>query len=443
MYISLLLCLMLLPKITVTASPFLEMCSLNYIYAIVGRCCRARTPHLELLQTSAFTDVPINYRHHRVRGGAGGVCLCPLYDGGHFQLHHALFRRSRAWAGLVGPGPWRCWRDGLRQRIQGSPPPPVLRRFDFSDEARLVPGPILDSCRRRGAVFAGQTKAQILVPVAGSDGGRGMIPAAGFFLWFFRVEDFPQSVRSLFAAWIPLLTTSAAHNAFYRWCLGLDMPWVHLQQTILQFLGLAAIAAVCALLCWRKIPGLLAFILPAACALGLIKVSWEFNWFNCGHCLPLVCLALLALLVWRGVKDGWEPPLVFAFLWTVWSLALLAKLGFFCRIWHYGFALAMPAFVSGIYLLLWALPRQLECCGVRPVVFRGLLWLMLLPGLTRLTQASLKLYSDKTSLLAPDDAILAFDPHFRPVDADVAAALRWVETNMPPRATLAVLPKAP
>jgi hypothetical protein len=102
------------------------------------------------------------------------------------------------------------------------------------------------------------------------------------------------------------------------------------------------------------------------CALGLIKVSWEFNWFNCGHCLPLVCLTLLALLVWRGAKDGWEPPVVFAFLWTVWSLALLAKLGFFCRIWHYGFALAMPAFVSGIYLLLWALPRQLEQLGVRP-----------------------------------------------------------------------------
>jgi len=42
------------------------------------------------------------YRHQRVRGGAGGVCLCPLYDGGHFQLHHSVFRRSRAWVGVVG-----------------------------------------------------------------------------------------------------------------------------------------------------------------------------------------------------------------------------------------------------------------------------------------------------------------------------------------------------
>jgi hypothetical protein len=272
--------------------------------------------------------------------------------------------------------------------------------------------------------------------------GGGLIPAAGFFLYFFCVEDFPQSVRSVLAAWIPLLTTSAAKNSFYQWCLGLDQPWVHLQQTIFQFLMLAGIAMACAVVSWRKIPGRLACILAVPLAFGLIRVSWHFNWFNCGYCLPLVCLMLLALLIWRGAKGGWEPPVVFAILWTVWSLALLAKLGFFCRIWHYGFALAMPAFVSGIYLLLWALPQQLEHCGVRPALFRGLLWLMLLPGLAKLTHSSLKLYADKTMPIGSGaDTILAFDPHYRPMDAEVAAALHWVETNLPPRATLAVLPQ--
>jgi hypothetical protein len=272
--------------------------------------------------------------------------------------------------------------------------------------------------------------------------GGALIPAAGFFLGFLCVEDFRQSARSVFAAWIPLLTTSAANNPFYRWCLGLDQPWVHLQQTFSQYLRLACIAAVCAAASWRKFPAWLACVLAVVLAVGLIKASWEFNWFNCGHCLPLVALSLLALLVWRAAKSGWEPPLVFATLWTVWSLALLAKLGLFCRIWHYGFALAMPAFVSGIYLLLWALPQQLERCGVRPGLFRGLLCLMLLPGLTRLTQSSLKLYSAKTMAIGSGaDTILAFNPHYRPADADVAAALGWVETNLPPRATLAVLPQ--
>jgi hypothetical protein len=290
--------------------------------------------------------------------------------------------------------------------------------------------------------FLAQRKGKVLSWSLAVMAGAGLIPAVVFFLYFLCVEDFSRSAQSVFAAWIPLLTTSAAHNQFYRWCMGLDMPWVHLQQTGLQFLALTAIVAACAVLCWRKIPFLPAVLLLIAGAYELIKVSWAFNWFNCGHCLPLVCLTLLALLVWRGAKSGWEPPVVFAFLWTVWSLALLAKLGFFCRIWHYGFALAMPAFVSGVYLLIWALPRQLENCGVRPALFRGLLWLMLLPGLTRLTQASLQLYSDKTLPVASGaDAMVAFNPHFRPVDEIVANALSWVETNVPPSATLAVLPQ--
>jgi hypothetical protein len=272
--------------------------------------------------------------------------------------------------------------------------------------------------------------------------GGALIPTVGFFLWFLCFEDLPQSARSVFAAWIPLLTTRAANSPFYRWCLGLDQPWVHLQQTISQYLRLAGIAVVCAVACWRKIPAWMACLLAAVLAIGLINASWEFNWFNCGHCLPLVCLTLLALLVWRGAKGGWEPPTVFATLWAVWSLALLAKLGFFCRIWHYGFALAMPAFISGIYLLLWALPQQLERCGVRPALFRGLLWLMLLPGLTRLTQSSLKLYSDRTAPIGSGaDTILTFNPHFRALDGEVAEAWRWIETNMPARATLAVLPQ--
>jgi hypothetical protein len=270
----------------------------------------------------------------------------------------------------------------------------------------------------------------------------GLIPSFGFFLWFFRVENFRSSFRAVFAGWIPLLTTSAADNPFYRWGLGLDKPWFHLRHSALQFLGLAGLAAACALASWRALPRRLAAILAAPVAVGLLKISWDFNWFTCGYALPPVCLTLLALLVWRGRKTGWEPPEVFAALWSVWSLLVMAKMGAFCRIWHYGFALAMPAFVSGLYLLLWALPRQLDLCGVRPALFRGMLWLILLPGLARLTQSSLALYEYKnTPVGSGADTIVTFDTSFRPIEADMAAALRWVETNVPPGATLAVLPQ--
>jgi hypothetical protein len=210
---------------------------------------------------------------------------------------------------------------------------------------------------------------------------------------------------------------------------------------MLHSLSLAGLTAASILPCWRKMPSWLAWILAAALAVQLLKISSNYNWFNCGRCLPLVCLALLPLLIWRGAKEGWEPGVVFATLWAFWSLMVLAKLGFFCRIWHYGFALAMPAFVSGVYFLLWALPRQLERGGFRPAFFRGLLWLLLIPGVIQLAKASQQLYSDKTMPVGSGaDTILAYNPHFHALDAEVAAASRWIETNVPPRATLAVLP---
>ena len=265
--------------------------------------------------------------------------------------------------------------------------------------------------------------------------GGGLMPAAGFFLWFWRVEDFRESFHSVLAAWIPLLTTSTAKSPFYLWCLGFEEPWVHLQHSLFQFLGLACMIAVCALASWRKIRGWTAGLLAVPMALVVLKVSRDFNWFSCGYCLPPICLALLALLAWRAARTGWAPPVVFASLWMV-------KLGLFCRIWHYGFALAMPGFLCGLYFLLWALPEQLKHLNVRPALFRGLMWLMLLPGLARLTQASQNMYAHKTMAVGSRaDTIMAFDPHYRAKDSDLAAALSWVESNMPPRATMAVLPQ--
>ena len=102
--------------------------------------------------------------------------------------------------------------------------------------------------------------------------------------------------------------------------------------------------------------------------------------------LPVLCLVLLALLLWRAKVSGLEPGAVFPILWTIFSLGLLSrKLGLFSRVWHYGFVLGMPAFLCAIYLLLWLLPRELERRNVQPVFLRGLLWVPLMVGLAELT----------------------------------------------------------
>jgi hypothetical protein len=292
-----------------------------------------------------------------------------------------------------------------------------------------------------------------------------LLPLSAFFIYFWRMTDFRGAGHAVCAAWIPVLTTHTADFGYYRWCMGLDAPAVHLQRMFLQSFGLAIIVAAAALLCRRPPDGSNRSLLVRAvtmlwtfepgpatanrlnrsllvlAAAGLAALALIFNWRDCGQCLPIVCVALLALQLWRARVSGLEPCAVFPILWTVFSLGMLIKLGLFSRIWHYGFVLGMPAFLCAIYLLLWLLPRELERFKVHPVFLRGLICAPLLAGLVQLTLLSLSFYGWKTVPVgAGADKMWAFNLAARPMDTDILMALDWVETNTPPRATLAVLP---
>ena len=119
-------------------------------------------------------------------------------------------------------------------------------------------------------------------------------------------------------------------------------------------------------------------------------------------------------------------------------------MGLFPRIWHYGFALAMPAFVSAIYLLLWLLPRRLNQKFQIPTFpFRATVGLVLLIRFGNLFLQSEKFYASKNlAVAAGADRIMAFGPQGNSVEArTMQAALAWIENNVPTNATLATLPE--
>jgi hypothetical protein len=152
-----------------------------------------------------------------------------------------------------------------------------------------------------------------------------------------------------------------------------------------------------------------------------------FDWRQCGWPLPPLCL---------------EPPQTFPLLWSVFGLVLLAKLGLFPRIWHYGFVLAMPAFVSSVYMLFWLLPVLLQSrFGVPERPFRIMVGLVLLIGCANLFVQSQLIYAQKNQPLGNSrDKIVTYNLASEKSQA-VYAALQWTEKYMPTNATLAVLPE--
>lgn len=272
----------------------------------------------------------------------------------------------------------------------------------------------------------------------------GMVPPLFFFLYFLHQQSVGESLRAIAFDWVPVFQGVITKNAFYRWCTGLDYPMVHLEEIVGSFLAVIVVLAVYAwVLRWAKHFNSKWIRSPYVTVLILISplLAWAgwFDWRQCGWPLPLLGLSTCALIAWNYKKL--ERPPAFPLLWSLFGLALLAKLGLFPRISHYGFALAMPAFASMVYLLFWLLPTLLEKkWGVPSREFRIMTGLVLLVGIGNLFDQAQWLYAKKTLPIGSGgDQILTYNTE---EGAATAAALAWAQSNVPPDATMAVLPDA-
>ena len=273
------------------------------------------------------------------------------------------------------------------------------------------------------------------------------IPTLGFFLYFLSVENCHDALRSVVFGWLPIFQTDVAKNPYYQWCLGLDLPLPHLQAmgVHLLFLAIAITTYAFAFRFAQKIKSKPAqYLLVAVLIAPLLFLANRFNWAGCGAALPLLGFITCVLLRDHYKTLSVKHDVAFPLLWSVFGLGLLLKLGLFPRIWHYGFALAMPAFGSAVYLLLWLLPRLLENKFQVPAkFFRATVGLVLVIGFTHLFLQSKKFYDAKNlSVGQGGDRILAFGPDGNSVETrTMNAALAWIGTNVPTNATIAALPE--
>jgi len=274
-----------------------------------------------------------------------------------------------------------------------------------------------------------------------------VLPPLFFIVYFLRAGNLQESVRLTFFDWIALVHSNVTKSPFYEWCLGLDQPLLHVREIVVYFIAVAIVLGIYAFalrrmkdLSWIKSPyvALLVLMLP------VLVWAVRFDWVMCGWPLPLLCFSACALMLWNYKQL--EAPQIFPLLWSVFGLVLLAKLGLFPRVWHYGFALAMPAFVSSIYLLFRLLPVLLEKrFGVPAGQFRIVVGAVLLIGFANLFDQSQLLYDRKKLPLGTgSDEITTYlttDTNQGEKSQAIYAAVLWTEKYMPSDATLAILPE--
>ena len=163
----------------------------------------------------------------------------------------------------------------------------------------------------------------------------------------------------------------------------------------------------------RARPTLAVMLFAGIVVAGLARDNWQrLNWNNFIRPTPLLLLfaavALVAALVRRPAAD--RPRLVLPLMLASWALAMLAKMPLNAHIYHYGFALAMPATIVGVVMLVGWLPALIDRAGGYGNLLRATVAGALVVACYAHGRAMDRFWSQKTVLVGQGDDAFWTDP---------------------------------
>ena len=170
-----------------------------------------------------------------------------------------------------------------------------------------------------------------------------------------------------------------------------------------------------------------AWIIFAITAAVVAVLYAQIPWTSAAKPWPLLCLGVLAaaILRLRG-GDGGAAPAAAAAGFAIFSLALLGKMLLNARLYHYGFALAMPALALLTVVLYDWLPQWIASRGGTAVVAKaGLLPVLLAFALAHLSVTSRHLAGKQERVAAGSPDAFRADARARAVNA----VLDWIAAH--------------
>ena len=190
--------------------------------------------------------------------------------------------------------------------------------------------------------------------------GGFLLPVSGFIIFLSLYMPVGKVGVSLLFAYTTLVKSAVVSSQFYRIIGGTDLLFsnlIALARTAL-LLGLILFSFGCISYLLGRLNARLRN--AAIAGLGLIiilllpKIVNNIFWWEIGRVLPLVSIGLIVYLSKRlQASKG-------LFVFTLFGLLLLLKMIFNAHIFHYGFALALPAALVFVSVLLFYVPFALD-----------------------------------------------------------------------------------
>ncbi len=157
--------------------------------------------------------------------------------------------------------------------------------------------------------------------------------------------------------------------------------------------------------------------------------------------VSLLALAFVGRQAFRSTAAPKEAKNIPRFMFALFGVLMLLKIPVYGHIFHYGFALAMPAV---LFLVVAILDGGAVLCGrirARPVIFYALVMMVFMAVVLNYRNMSAYYFALKHYPVAGGaDRFLSYDPRFSPREPGMAQALAFMQ-GLPEGTSVAVLPE--
>ncbi|MFA6320948.1 MAG: glycosyltransferase family 39 protein [Candidatus Omnitrophota bacterium] len=283
----------------------------------------------------------------------------------------------------------------------------------------------------------------------------GLLPIAAFTLYLTFFMPFPEAVSSLIASYKAVLNTDVASGLFYKRMTGAQAPLFSMVEMIKNSIFYIAAIPVIILATrtfsyiYRKegrLKALTAAIIPwlLLLFLSIRYIKYPIN----AKGLPVLLAMFLfyALYVFISARSRGKKIIASKYLllsvFTIYGFVLLFKIFLNVRIYHYGFALAMPGALILTAVFVYFIPKFLaRAFGNIKVIRNIVLSAAVIVLVTHITIAK-EVYGFITYPVGSGpDTILTFRPEILDRGAVMNAALDEIKKNIPRESNFVVFPE--
>lgn len=281
-----------------------------------------------------------------------------------------------------------------------------------------------------------------------------IIPIAFFVVYFLGFMPISEAVKSIFLQYSILVTSSIPSNIFYRKSFGVDDPIRNLAALasalslyLFAFAVLFLVANIMKRIRRKRYIRIFKiFVISALLLLLAPVIFYKTPWYEMARPLPLFAMAfgiyMCRMILKRDEKGEGRNKAISLLVVSMFSFVLLFKMVLNSHVYHYGFALSMPAALLLTIIILDYVPEWIgEVTGGRGLV-RTLALILVVIAIMWHVVAAAEVYALKTYAVGTGpDLLMEFRPDLWSKGRYIDIAVRRLKEMVRPDETLVAFPE--